>query len=60
MKERYVDRIIKMYEREINNLALEISNARKRDDIDLIIKLYERQDEVLLLFNETIHIINRS
>ena len=60
MKERYVNRIIKMYEREINTLALEISNARKRDDIDLIIKLYERQDEVLLLFNETIHIINRS
>ena len=59
MKERYVDRIIKMYESEINNLALEISNARKRDDIDLVIKLYERQDEVLLLFNETIHIINR-
>lgn len=60
MKERYVDRIIKMYEREINTLALEISNARKRDDFDLMIKLYERQDEVLLLFNETIHIINRS
>lgn len=60
MKERCVDRIIKMYEREINTLALEISNARKRDDIDLIFKLYERQDEVLLLFNETIHIINRS
>ena len=60
MKERYVDRIIKMYEREINTLALEISNARKCDDIDLIFKLYERQDEVLLLFNETIHIINRS
>ena len=60
MKERYVDRIIRMYDREFKTLALEISNARKRDDIDLVIKLYERQDEVLLLFNETIHIINRS
>lgn len=60
MKERCVDSILKMYDREINTLALEISNARKRDDIDLIIKLRARQDEVLLLFNETIHIINRS
>ena len=59
MKERCVDSIIKMYDREINTLALEISKARKCDDIDLMMALCERQDEVLLLFHETIDIINR-
>ena len=60
MKERCVNSIIKMYDREINILALEISKARKCDDIDLMMALCERQDEVLLLFHETIDIINRS
>ena len=60
MKERYVDSIIKMYDREINTLALEISKARKCYDFDLMRALCERQDEVLLLFYETIDIINRS
>ena len=60
MKERCVDRIIKMYDREINTLALEISKARKCDDFDLMMALCERQDEVLLLLYETIDILNRN
>lgn len=60
MEKRCVDSIIKMYDREISLLSLEISKARKRDDIDLMKALCERQDEVLLLFYETIDIINRS
>ena len=60
MKERYVDGIIKMYDREINALSLEISKARKCYDFELMKVLCERQDEVLLLFHETIDIINRS
>lgn len=59
MKNKTVDAIIAMYDKEINRLALEISNAQRRGDINELIKVYERQDEVLVMFHRTVDIINR-
>ena len=59
MKNKTVDAIIAMYDKEINRLALEISNAQRRGDLNELIKVYERQDEVLVMFHRTVDIINR-
>lgn len=59
MKNKTVDAIIAMYDKEINRLALEISNAQRRGDLNELIKAYERQDEVLVMFHRTVDIINR-
>lgn len=59
MKNKTVDAIIAMYDKEINRLALEISNAQRHSDINELIKACERQDEVLAMFHKTVDIINR-
>ena len=59
MKNKTVDAIIAMYDKEINRLALEISNAQRHGDINELIKACERQDEVLALFHKTVDIFNR-
>ena len=59
MKNKTVDDIIAMYDKEINRLALEISNAQIHGDINELLKACERQDEVLAMFHRTVDIINR-
>ena len=59
MKNKTVDAIIAMYDKEINRLALEISNAQRHGDINELIKVCARQDEVLAMFHKTVDIINR-
>lgn len=59
MKNKTVDALIAMYDKEINRLALEISNAQRHGDINELIKACERQDEVLAMFHRTVDIINR-
>ena len=59
MKNKTFDAIIAMYDKEINRLALEISNAKRHGDINELIKVCERQDEVLAMFHKTVDIINR-
>ena len=59
MKNKTVDAIIAMYDKEINRLALEISNAQRHGATNELLKACERQDEVLAMFHKTVDIINR-
>ena len=59
MKNKTVDAIIDMYDKEIYRLALVISNAQRHGDTNELLKSCERQDEVLALFHKTVDLINR-
>ena len=59
MKNKTVDAIIAMYDKEINRLAFEISNAQRHGATNELLKACERQDEVLAMFHKTVDIINR-
>ena len=60
MKKKFIDMTIRMFDDEINYLALAISDARRSGDTQEMLKMCERQDEVLLLFHEMMDIINRN
>ena len=60
MKNRTVEAIIDMYDKEIYRLALVISNSKAHGDTNELLKACERQDEVLALFHKTVDIINRT
>lgn len=59
MKNKTVDAIIDMYNKEIYRLALVISNSKRHGDTNELLKACERQDEVLAMFHKTVDIINR-
>ena len=55
-----LDKILSLYNNEIERLSLEMSIARNSGDLAGYTKLSERHDELIILFHGTIDIINNS
>ena len=54
-----IDRILDMYETEIKTLDLQMEQCRNCNDMKRYYELSMKFDELVMLFNNTIKIINK-
>ena len=60
MNKDVLDKILSLYNKELERLSLAMSNTRNSGDMVGYTKLSERLDELVILFHGTIDIINKS
>ena len=60
MNKDVLDKILSLYNKELERLSLAMSNTRNSGDMVGYTKLSERLDELIILFHGTIDIINKS
>ena len=60
MNKDVLDKILSLYNKELERLSLAMSNTRNSGDMIGYTKLSERLDELVILFHGTIDIINKS